>query len=115
MRLKIICFFMLFFLSIQTVPGEITSLSQWLLAGKGIKDRDGDKIADKIDLCFIIPDHPTACELAIASELAARANFESLVVDFSLVKTASEFSKIRSSITPIYVTTQPDQIAGFLS
>ncbi len=60
---------------------EIDSLSQIFLTGKGIKDTDKDTFADKISLCMIIPDNPNPYELALASDIAARVNLESLVVE----------------------------------
>lgn len=69
---------------------EIDSLSQIFQLGKGLLDRDGDSLAETIALRIIIPDLPTAEELAIASDIAARANFESLIVDFGLVQKESQ-------------------------
>jgi hypothetical protein len=76
--------------SISVWGEKIDSLSQVLLTGKGIKDTDKDALADQIDLNIIIPDDPTAYELALASDIAARVNLESLVVDLSLVTKESE-------------------------
>jgi len=69
---------------------EIGSLSQIFLLGKGLKDLDGDHNADKIAFYIIIPEHPSATEIAVAADIAARANLESLSQDLSLVKKESE-------------------------
>ncbi len=69
---------------------DINSLSQVFQLGNGLLDRDGDSLAETIALRFIIPDLPTAEELALASDIAARTNLESLLVDFGLVQRESE-------------------------
>ncbi|MCJ7581205.1 MAG: hypothetical protein MUP98_11810, partial [Candidatus Aminicenantes bacterium] len=69
---------------------EINSLSQIFQLGRGLLDLDGDSHAEKIALRIIIPDLPTAEELAVASDIAARANLESLAVDFGLVQKESQ-------------------------
>lgn len=85
---------------------EIDSLSQILLTGKGIKDTDKDTFADKISLCMIIPDNPNPYELALASDIAARVNLESLVVDLFLVKKESETREKMPSIFPVLIGRQ---------
>ena len=60
---------------------EIASLSQLYLLGRGVKDTDGDGLADRVGLTIVIPDSPTAVELAFAADIAARANLESLAQD----------------------------------
>lgn len=82
---------------------ELSSLSQILLPGKGIKDTDMDTLADRISLCIIIPDHPNPHEIALASDIAARINLESLVVDLSLVKKESEIQEKKISRFPILI------------
>ncbi len=84
---------------------ETTSLSQIYLLGKGIKDLDKDNLGEKVSLHIIIPDMPTAHELAIAGDIAARANLESLVIDFSLVKKESEVKNIQNLENPILIGT----------
>lgn len=82
---------------------EMGSLSQLYLLGKGIKDTDGDSLADKISLCIVIPDNPNAHELALAADIASRANIESLSQDFSLVKRESEIPNIERIENPILI------------
>ncbi|MDP2914611.1 MAG: M14 family metallopeptidase [Candidatus Aminicenantes bacterium] len=84
---------------------EIGSLAHLFLLGKGIKDTDGDNLTDKIALCLVIPDNPSAVELAVAADIAARANIESLVQDFSLVKRESEVPDIERAENPILIGT----------
>jgi hypothetical protein len=68
-------------------------------------DTDGDSLADKITLSIVVPDNPNAQELAIAADIASRANFESLVQDLSLVKRESEISRIERLENPIFIGT----------
>jgi hypothetical protein len=84
---------------------ETSSLSQIFLLGKGIKDLDKDNLGEKVSLHIIIPDIPTAHELAVAGDIAARANLESLVIDFSLVKKESEVKSIQNLENPILIGT----------
>ena len=83
----------------------LTSLSQVFSLGNGIIDRDGDNFGDKVTLSIIIPDRPNASELAVAGDIAARANLESLVVDFSLIRKESEAGSILSLENPILIGT----------
>jgi hypothetical protein len=89
---------------------ETASLSDAFRLGKGILDKDGDGFADSVALCIVIPDEPTAFEIAAASDIAARANFDSLVIDFSLVKKESEFQKNPSSAFPILLGSNLDLV-----
>ena len=86
---------LLLFLSLITIvlnghTNDISSLSHLFLLDAGILDLDGDNYADKVSIQIIIPDSPTAQEIATASDIAARANLESLNVDFFLVKKESQ-------------------------
>ena len=89
--------------ALNCAGAELKSLSDVFHLGKGILDQDKDGLADGIALCIVIPDEPSAFEMAAASDIAARANFDSLVVDFSLVKKESDFHKIPSSTHPILI------------
>ena len=102
---KTILLTMLLAIAAGAAWAEIGSLTHLFLLGKGIKDADGDGLADKISLCIVIPDNPTAAELAVASDIAARANFESLVQDFALVKRESEVPDIERADNPILIGT----------
>jgi hypothetical protein len=90
-------------LAVNCVAFEITSLAHVFQLQKGLVDKDKDGFADKIAFCIVIPDAPTPYERAAASEIAARANLESLVVDFNLIKTESEFRKPSSPPQPILI------------
>jgi hypothetical protein len=75
---------------------EIESLSHVFLLGKGLKDLDGDHLADKITFSIVIPDRASAAEIAVAGDIAARANLESLSQDLALV-TAEATASARTS------------------
>jgi hypothetical protein len=93
----------------SSVWGEkIDSLSQILLAGKGIIDTDKDELPDHISLCIIIPENPNPYEVALAADIAARVNLESLVVDLSLVKKESEALEQTPSRFPILIGKQTE-------
>ncbi len=100
---KRIAILMFIGLVLNCAGAELKSLSDVFCLGKGILDQDKDGFADRVALCIVIPDEPTAYELAAASDIAARANFDSLVVDFSLVKKESDFDTISSWAHPILV------------
>jgi hypothetical protein len=96
--------------ALNYASADFTSLSDVFHLGKGILDRDKDGFADGVALCIVIPDEPSAFEIAAASDIAARANFDSLVVDFSLVKKESEFDKVSPSIYPILIGSNLDAV-----
>jgi len=102
---KVIVFLFIVFLALGSALAEMGSLSHLFLLGKGMKDTDGDNLADKISLCIVIPDNPSAVELAVAADIAARANLESLSQDFSLVKRESEIAGIERVENPILIGT----------
>ncbi|MFC2156925.1 M14 family metallopeptidase [Acidobacteriota bacterium] len=79
-------------LSLISLNGNILSLSRVFEKGAGILDRDGDGHADAVALTIILPDNPILEEIAIAGDIAARANFETLSVDFTRVITESQIT-----------------------
>ena len=105
MSKKSLIFFTLFILCLHNGAAEFTCLSEIFLLGRGIKDLDGDKLVEKISLQIIIPDTPSAYELSIAADIAARVNLESLVVDFSILKKESEVKNWQTLKNPILIGT----------
>ena len=93
----------LFLLSVQAGQAELSSLSHLYSLGKTIQDLDGDGLGERIYLSIVIPDNPTAGELALASDIAARANLESLAQDFALVHRESEVERWESLPNPILI------------
>ena len=91
MKKRVGMVFLFLVLSMPLLAGKITSLSQLFVLDKGLLDRDLDDLPDSVDLSIIIPDIPTPEEIALAADISARANFESLAVDFSLVMKESRF------------------------
>ena len=96
--------------ALNCAGAEFKSLSDVFHLGKGILDLDHDGLAERISLCIVIPDEPSAFEIAAASDIAARANFDSLVVDFSLVKKESDFDMNSSSTHPILIGSNLDAV-----
>ena len=103
MRKKHLFLLILLFFCFHTGTAEISSLSQIFLQGKGIKDLDKDNLGEKISINIIVPDNPNAYELAVAGDIAARANLESLVIDFTLIKKESEVKNIQDLENPILI------------
>ena len=77
----------------QTGLAGADSLSRLFLPGRAILDLDGDGFPEKPALTIILSDRATPAEQALAADIAARANFESLAIDFGLVKRESEMQK----------------------
>jgi len=103
MRKKCFFIFILLNLGLYTGFAEISSLTEIFLLGKGIQDSDRDNLGDKVSLRFIIPDSPSVYELAVAADMAARANLESLALDFFIVKKESEVEKLQDLENPIFI------------
>jgi len=82
---------------------DMTSLSHVFLLGRGLLDTDGDRLAETIALQIILPDEPNPHELAVAADIAARVNLESLVVDFERVIRESEIQHLGQSSSPIFI------------
>ncbi len=84
-----------------SAAAEIASLSQVFAPGKGVQDLDGDGLPERIDLAIIVADNAGAAELALAADIAARANLESLAADYGLVRKASEVANWGSLAAPV--------------
>jgi hypothetical protein len=82
---------------------EVDSLSRLFGPGKAVLDLDVDGFPEKPALTIIVPDKPTAREVALAADIAARANFESLAVAFGLVRRESEVLSRQAVSFPILV------------
>ncbi|MFW6160008.1 MAG: M14 family metallopeptidase [Acidobacteriota bacterium] len=74
---------------------QVRSLADIYKTGKILLDTDGDSWPDRIATRIILPPQPSAWEIAAAGDIAARFNFESLALDFTLVRltTDSPFSQ----------------------
>lgn len=100
--------------ALNCAGAEIQSLADVFCLGKGILDQDEDGLADSVAFCIVIPDEPTASEIAAASDIAARANFDCLAVDFSLVRKETEFRKNPSSY-PIFIGSNLERVKKWAS
>ena len=65
-------------------------LARIFLPGRAVLDADGDGFPEKPAVTIVVPDRPTSHELALAADIAARVNFESLALDLGLVRRESE-------------------------
>jgi hypothetical protein len=75
---------------VYPLSADVDSLSRLFGPGRAVLDLDGDGIPERPALAIVVPDRPTAGELALAADIAARVNFESLAVDLGLVRRESE-------------------------
>ena len=85
------------------LPGPISSLSQMFEPGVSLLDKDKDGFSDAVALRLIVPDSPTAQEMALASDIAGRANLESLVLDLGLVKKESDGRELQPGLQTVYI------------
>lgn len=88
------------------LQAEVRSLSQVFQVKGGLLDTDGDFLAETIALSIVIPDEPRPAEIALAADLAARANFESLALDLDLVKREIELGERKPDQTLILISTR---------
>lgn len=84
---------------------EIDSLSRVFLTGHGLRDEDGDHCADRIAFFILVRDNATAAEIALAADIAARANLECLSQDLGLVKKESQIMNCQTEASSILVGT----------
>ena len=106
--LGIICLAVLFSFGFGN---DINSLSDVFAPGKGLLDKDGDGFPDHVGLFLIIPDVASPYEITSASDIAARANLESLVVDMDLLsRDISDAFDSEHSACPIIISSDPSWI-----
>jgi Zinc carboxypeptidase/S-layer like family, outer domain len=77
---------------VQSGLADVDSLAKLFAPGQAVLDLDGDGFPERPALTIVVPDRPTAVELALAADIAARVNFESLTVDLGLVRRESELA-----------------------
>ncbi len=83
------------------IDAGVKSLSQVFSLGGGLVDKDGDNLADTVALSIVIPEEPSPIEIALATEIAARTNFESLALHLELVKKESQLGQQNPGETTI--------------
>ncbi|HOW86585.1 MAG TPA: M14 family metallopeptidase [Candidatus Aminicenantes bacterium] len=88
---------------VPAVLAGTDSLSRLFKPGQAVLDLDGDGFPEKPALAVIVPDKPTPAELALAADIAARTNFESLAVDFGLVRRESDLAGVPAASIPVFV------------
>ena len=76
----------------RTAPAETApaSLSELFKPGVMFQDRNGDGAIDFVDARFVLPEQPSAGELAAASDIAARLGFETSAMDLPVVRLKSD-------------------------
>ena len=87
----------------QAGTAGVDSLSRLFVPGKAVLDLDGDGFPEKPAVTIIIPDKPSSVESALAADIAARTNFESLAVAFGLVRRESEVAGTPAVPFPILI------------
>lgn len=88
---------------VSPAPGETGFLSRIFLPGGGLADTDGDGLADRVVLTVVVSDAATAAETAVAADIAARANLESLAQAPFLVKRESEIADFASLEFAVFI------------
>src|SRR5581483_3099211 len=74
----------------RTEPGSSpAALSAFFDRGVVFQDRNGDGAVDFVEARFVLPEHPSASELAAAADVAARLGFETSAMDLPLDRTAN--------------------------
>mgnify|MGYP001040938316 CR=1 FL=1 len=105
MRKKILGFICLAVLFSFGFGNDINSLSDVFAPGKGLLDKDGDGFPDHVGLCLIIPENASPYEITSASDIAARANLESLVVNMDILsRDASAVLNSEESASPVIIS-----------
>jgi len=105
MRKNILGILCLILLLSYSFGNNINSLSDVFASGKGILDKDRDSLPDHIRISIIVPENASAYEIISASDIAARANLESLVVDMDLVfKSPSVNIENKNSSLPVILS-----------
>ena len=105
MSKRVFLFFLAFMVMARLAPAQIFDLAHLYKPGLTLLDEDGDGLSETIALTIIIPDNPGPEELALASEIAARVNLESLAVNFNLVLKESEVKKFSALTNPVLIGT----------
>jgi zinc carboxypeptidase len=75
-----------------------TSLSEFFAPGTVFQDRNGDGAVDFVNARIVLPEHPTAGELAAAADIAARLGFETSAMDLPLDARSARRSNPQPSI-----------------
>ena len=72
----------------RTAPAETgaLSLSELFKSGVVFQDRNGDGAIDFVDVRLVLPEQPSAGELAAASDIAARLGYETSAMNLPMVR-----------------------------
>lgn len=79
------------------------SLFRLYQPGTILLDEDEDGFPERVELTIILPDEPLPEEIALAADIAARVNLESLGLNFDLVVRESEIRNFQQLKNPILI------------
>ncbi len=79
------------------------SLSRLFLPGRAVLDLDGDGFPERPVLTIVVPDAPSRAAMLLAADIAARVNFESLAVDFDLLRRESDLAGLGAASFPVFL------------
>jgi hypothetical protein len=79
----------------RTAPAETSpaSLAELFKPGVMLQDRNGDGAIDFVDARFVLPEQPSASELAAAADIAARLGYETSAMDLPIVRLKPDATK----------------------
>src|SRR5215212_6069054 len=66
---------------VETMPA---SVADFFTPGVVMQDRNGDGAIDFVDARVVLPEQPTAAEIAAASNIAARLGYETSAMDIPI-------------------------------
>jgi hypothetical protein len=70
----------------RAAPGDpAVSLSEFFKPGVVFQDRNNDGVVDFVNARVVLPESPTASEVAAAADVAARLGFETTAIDLPIV------------------------------
>src|SRR5258708_18202973 len=78
----------------------IGSLAEWFKPGVVFQDRNGDGVVDFVNAQVVLPENPSAVEIAAASDVAARLGFETSAMDLPLVRLNPGTTGAKARTTP---------------
>jgi zinc carboxypeptidase len=92
----------------QGAPGDAVSpasLSTFFTPGAALQDRNGDGVVDFVDARIVLPERPSAAELAAAADVAARLGHETTAMNLPipLVEGARAYQASAPSAATVFV------------
>src|SRR6478672_2259038 len=72
-----------------TAPGDVvapSSLSAFFKPGAAFQDRNADGVVDFVDARIVLPERPSAADIAAAANVAARLGYETTAMNLPLAR-----------------------------